>query len=439
MPAAPVAPPAPAAPSPAQTAPMPAPKTVSATPASVAAKQGVSMDNMMSGLDALAKGDANKPVGRRDQRSAPKQEPKPEPEEIEQPAEAKLNKGDDEKPETTPEPTEQPEAEQPETEPEGTEKVAAGKEGKKQNPWKLVNTYKSENATLKTKVAELEKRISDSAPREDLNPKLEAANKRLSELENEIRFVDYQKSEEFKTQYQQPYEEAWNRAIEGLKGIGVSTPDGESRPIDIDDIAQLASLPPDKARQEIKAKFPEDFAEVRDYIKDIRRLADSRAKALEYARTKGDERDQAVRQQMETMQRDTAQQWDQINKEIEGKFEFLKLVEGDDEHNEKLSKAREMVDATLRKNAYDPRLSKEDRAKVLKDHASLRNRAIAYSTLKLANARLTAKVAELQKAVDGFKKSEPGADSGKGKTKAPPPNGVGGMDAAMDRLAGYVT
>ncbi len=91
---------------------------------------------------------------------------------------------------------------------------------KKPNPWTLVNSYKSRNNILEKEVAEL--RSKSAEPPKELTERLSAIEKRNQELENHIRFVDYSKSQEFVDKYQKPYEDAWARAITGLKGLKIS-------------------------------------------------------------------------------------------------------------------------------------------------------------------------------------------------------------------------
>lgn len=318
---------------------------------------------------------------------------------------------------------------------------AKAPEGKKK-PWDLVNQYKGDNSKLKTRVAELEKQVNDhkSKQPEDLTPKLEAANKRLQELEQEIQFVEYSKSSDFNSRFQKPFEDAFSKASSDLRGVQVQYEEGgdmKTRPIDVDDIAFLANLPPEKARIQIKAWFPEDFAEVRNHVTEVRRLGESRAEALKSARENGTQRTNQFQQQMKGIQDHAVKTWEKVTAENATKFDFLKTVDGDDEHNTALTKAQEMVTQGLSKNAYDPRLSPEDRENVIRQQASIRDRAIAYSPLKLANKRLKAKVAELEKALGDYKKTEPGAGDRRSKDNGTS-NGSNGMVGAMDRLSKYV-
>lgn len=395
------------------------------------------MDKALAGLAGIAD---PKPVPRRTspRTTVPKVEPQAPPGEQPDPMEA--DPGEETPAAESTEETTPPEeaAEQEQVQAKNGEKPEKGADPKK--PWDLVKSYKGENSKLKLRVAEMEKQLNDLKTNrpEDLTPKYEAAQKRLSELENEIQFVNYAKSNEFTTKYQQPYEDAFIKAASDLRGLNVSfEQNGEvqTRPIDVDDIAALASLPPEKARALIKSQFPEDHEEVKSHIKEIRRLAESRAKALEDAKKNGTERASQYDKHMRGIQEHAQQVWQKTAQENAQKFEFLKIKEGDDEHNTKLTEAAKFVDEALAQNPYDPRHTPEQRADIIARQASIRDRSVAYSPLKLANKRLAAENAELKKALAEFQSSEPGAGGTKRKANDSPSPDGGGMNMALDRLA----
>lgn len=319
-----------------------------------------------------------------------------------------------------------------------------GKSGKV-SPWKLVDHYKATNTSLQKEIAEL--RTQQGQPPKEWLDKLTSAQKRAEELENHIRFVDYQKSGEFTEKYTKPYEEAWMRAISGLKGLKVQWTNPETgevsgRDITPQDIAALANMDPAAARQEIRQRFPEDAAEVKTYVERIRDLAYAQNQALEEHRTKGAEHWNAQAQALQAKQRafieSNTKLWESINKEAMEKFDFLRPVEGDEARNAKLEAAVKFVEDALATRITDPKLSDEDRANVLRKHAALRNRAIGYSVLLHENKGLKAKVGELEKALKAYEKSEPTSGDGKGKDKAADVNGEGLMDSVLSGMSKYV-
>lgn len=333
------------------------------------------------------------------------------------------------------------------TSPEQTKTQEQGKPKEKVSPWKLVDHYKSTNTTLQKEIAEL--RSKQAEPPKEWQDKFAAAQKRAEELENHIRFVDYQKSAEFQDKYSKPYEEAWMRAISGLKGLKVQWTDPNTselvgRDITPQDIAALANMDPAAARQEIRQRFPDvnDAAEVKGYVERIRDLAYAQNKALEEYQSKGAEHWKAQAEQMQAKQRafieSNTKLWETINKEAVEKFDFLRPVEGDETRNAKLEGAIKFVDEALASRITDPRLSDEDRALVLRKHAALRNRAIGYSVLLHENKALKAKMAELEQSLKAYEGSEPSAGDGKGKDTSSELNGEALMDSVLSGMNKYV-
>lgn len=289
---------------------------------------------------------------------------------------------------------------------------------KKTNPWTLVEKFKADNSRLKQENTEL--RTKQTEPPKEITERLSSLEKRNQELENHIRFVDYSKSQEFVDKYQKPYEEAWSRAISGLKGLQVkftNAENGETQARDLTpaDIAALANMDPAAARMEIKNRFPEDVAEVRGYIDKIRDLATAQNQALEEQKSKGGEWQNQVAHQHKAVQENNSRLWKQFSDESVSKFDFLRPVEGDDERNSKLEKAAAFVADALSAKANDPNLTEEQRATVIKKHVALRNRAIAYSVLMHENRQLKTMLAEKEEALKAYGDSAPTDGEGKGK------------------------
>jgi len=294
--------------------------------------------------------------------------------------------------------------------------------GKRPSPWKLVESYKAKYQAAQHEIAELRNKTPE-LPKE-LSDRISSIQKRNEELEQHIRFVAYEKSQEYVDKYQKPYEEAWARAISGLKGLKVQFTDPNSqevtaRDLTPQDIASLATMDPAAARLEIKNRFPEDAAEVRGYVDKIRDLASAQNSALEQQKTKGGDWQNQQVEQAKAVHETNNKLWLQFSKEAQEKHEFLRPAEGDDERNMKLEKATAFVQRALASKANDPKLTEEQRAQVIKEHVAVRNRAIAYSVLMHENKALKAQLAEREAALKAFEDSGPTDGNGKGKQGGP--------------------
>ena len=292
--------------------------------------------------------------------------------------------------------------------------------GKKTNPWDLVNTYKSRLSTLEKENAEL--RTKHAEPPKEVTERLSAIEKRNQELEQHIRFIDYKKSQEYVDKYERPYEEAWGRALKGLKGLQVKSTHPETGEVLVSDlgikeIAFLASMDEGEARIKIRNQFPDaaDAAEVKAHVDKIRDLAEVQNRALEEQKAKTGQWQNQVSEQHKAIQESNSKLWKQFSDEHLAKFDILKPIEGDDERNSKLEKAVAFVTDALSAKANDPNLSEEQRATVIKKHVALRNRAIAYSVLMHENKQLKARLAEKEEALKAYGDSAPTDGEGKGK------------------------
>ncbi len=365
--------------------------------------------------------------------------PKPEPN---RPGEKTVEEDMDQEAKDETPPVEPKEEEQPPKKQEDEPRL--DEKGKKRDPWTLVNNFRKRNQELAFENDELRSKTAGANGElsGEWKSKWEAMEKRNKELEDEIGFVNYRKSKEFVETYEKPFKTAWTDAARSLAGLKVkfqrTDPDSgelttDERDLTSDDISILAQMDPSAARMEMKARFPEDWVEVKTHIDRVRALSMAQNEALAERQGKGGEwqkqQREAYQQAMGAVQAENRKHWDEINAEHVKKYEFLRPVEGDTERNEKLAKATEFVESALKASAIDPRLSPEQRREVLKKHAALRNRAIGYSVLAHENRTLKTKMAELEKSLAAYQESEPGAGEGRGRDQS------GTEPSTMDAVA----
>lgn len=218
-------------------------------------------------------------------------------------------------------------------------------EKKKVNPWKLLDEYKAARKKAEEEVAELRKLVPNEKARRDEMEKLQRFEARAKELEEEMRYVNYTKTEEFQTRYQQPYEKKWKDAMADLKELQITDAEGNTRPMQPQDMLELVNMPLGKARELAKTMFGDFADDVMAHRKEIRQLADRQAEALAEAKKTGDIRE---RERRELFERQSAEfkkfigeTWEAANKEAMEHEQFGKLfqpIEGDDEGNERLKK-----------------------------------------------------------------------------------------------------
>lgn len=353
-------------------------------------------------------------------------------------------------------PTEAPEPEAPAAAPSeddellGEEKVAVGKsqplkEGAaepskgKVNPWKLLDETKSRAAALEKEVAEVRKLVPNAEIRKQEMAELEAARKRSKELEEHIKYVDYQMSTEYKEKYEQPYARQWQTSMKELKGVTAQSEDGlGGREIAPQDLLDLVNMPLARAKVAAMEAFGDFAPDVMAHRQKIRELFDARTEALDKARTEGTER-------AEKMTREQTEKLSALSSEVEKTYraavesfesnpkfaEYFKPIDGDDEANAMLNKGYEMVDQAFKENPMDPNLTSEQRASIVKRHAAVRHRAAAFGRAKhlLTKERLAHEATK--KKLAQYESTVPNRDGA--KPNAELPGGRGSKMAAMEQ------
>lgn len=296
----------------------------------------------------------------------------------------------------------------------------APEDREKANPWKLVDRYKGRAAELEKQLADAKTNALAEAQRKEYLDQIETLSKRRDELENEIRFVDYSKSAEFQTKFQKPYEEAWKRAATELTEIVYTDPETrESRAASADDLMQLINLPLAQAREIADAVFGKFSGDVMAHRKELRALFQAQSEALKEARENGATR---AKQKAEMAQKHSqevgdfvAKVWKEANAAAQSDPKHGKWftpAEGDDEGNSRLTRGFQMVDRAFSENPADPNLTPEQRTEMVKRHAAVRNRAAAFGRVRYQYEQAQAKIAELTKELEAYKKSTPSTGGG---------------------------
>ena len=285
----------------------------------------------------------------------------------------------------------------------------------KANPWKLVDDYKKRAATLEQELLEAKKSIlpeQDRKTYEERAQKIEARNK---ELEDEIRYVNYAKSQDFQEKYQAPYEAAFKRAIADISEIAVTDPNTQqSRPATIEDFMLVLNQPLGPARQMAQAIFGDFANDVMTHRKEVKGLWDAQQAALKEAKENGSKRDAERQQKMSAQQQALAteikQAWDKENQTLLEHPEYGKYFkprEGNEEFNKRLSEGYRLVDQAFSENPNNPALTPEQRSAIIKRHTAVRNRAAAWGVANWEKEQAIQRVAELEKELKAYKETTP--------------------------------
>ncbi|MCE0497431.1 MAG: hypothetical protein LV481_05730 [Methylacidiphilales bacterium] len=312
---------------------------------------------------------------------------------------------------------------------------------KKQSPWKLLRAEKEKAAALERQIAEAKTASLAESEKQEYLSRIEKMEAKVKAYEDEMRFRAYEKSPDFQKEYEEPYNQAWQRHMDDLKGVTITGEDGVARAMEAKDLLDLVNLDLPNARDLADAKWGKFAGDAMAARKEIRALFDSRIKALDEARKSGAEREKQMTERQQRVQKQTnayiKATWDVANQAAladPNNGEYFKPVEGDETRNQLLGKGFALVDKAFSQNPTDPRFTPEQRAEVVRRHAAVRNRAAAFGPMKYIIAKLRKQLAELEKANGQFKDSQPPAAGGTDRNApAGPLTGRAKMEAVRQK------
>lgn len=318
-------------------------------------------------------------------------------------------------------------------------------EKKSKNPWKLVDEYKARAAKAETDLVEARKAGFNPEERKAVDQQIADLRKANEELEKEIRFVNYSKSNEFKTKYQEPYEKAWERAAKEVGEIVVQDPDtGERRNATTADLYKVVVSPLNEARDLADTVFGKFADDVMQYRKEIRSLNDAQEGALKAAHDSSIERDKQTVAQRQKFATETAGEikkvWDEANHAFNERPDLafvFKPADTDTESKDRLAKGYALVDKAFSVNSADPKLTPDQRAEAVKMHAAVRMRAAGFGPLLALNKVKDAKIAALEKELSQFKQTVPatGGTSGPETGTERPSSGWDSIRAGLQKIS----
>lgn len=315
-----------------------------------------------------------------------------------------------------------PETETPETPAEKPAEVQTDQtppteptdKGKKVSAWKIVEQYKERTKSLEKELAEVKASIKPENDVRAMQTELEQLRTSLKEKEDYLRLHHYQQSDEYRTKFEQPWEQTWLKTAKQMQEITVTDlTTGTERQATVHDIERLVNSPLGAARKmadEMFGPFANDAMAMRGKIVE---LFEAREEAIAKAKAEGAnwQKKQSENQTKQTaaLRQEIAQTWQKSNETYladEKVGHYFKPHEGDQEWNQRLSKGAELVDkafATLRPDFSNG----EPRADVIRRHAAIRQRAIAFGPLRHAYEQMTAERDSWKSKYEAIAKSTP--------------------------------
>lgn len=285
----------------------------------------------------------------------------------------------------------------------------------KTNP-ELRAAYEKAKTTLKEREAEFSKfkqeiEARSKTPVEDkekttLLERVSNYEKRIKELTDKERLLDYKGTEEFQTKYWKPYAAAVSRAVSDLEEVTFNDSAGNPQKVDSNLILWLAGQKPAVAERKAQELFGEAGLSrlVTDRIDKIRDAADQMNEAVTEHQKSAETSQKEQQAKMLEMREKIGKLWESENNSWQERFpNWFKPKDGDDEGNALLHRGYELVNKAFSANGA---VSPEERVKL---HAEVRNKAAAFPRMALRLKQTRERVAELEKELAEYRKSEPPA------------------------------
>lgn len=280
---------------------------------------------------------------------------------------------------------------------------------------------KKENKTLKAEIEKFKSgKPADDPDKPKLVEALTSAQKRLSVLEEELKYSAYEKSDDYQTQYEKPFIAAYQSGRVRATQLTVTQEDGTTRAGTAQDFDAIMSIPSDAKAASLAHELfgPQAMYIINDRA-DIQKLNRARSQAIEEFQKHGSERDkqraaQEVSRRHEIQQRmsQMGERFKALNEDAIKKYpQWFTAEEGDEEGARLLSKGFEFSDRAF---SGANGMQAEDLVAL---HSAMRNKAGAFDYVvhkaKLQSDEFKARISELEEELKEFKSSEPGADNGK--------------------------
>ena len=270
---------------------------------------------------------------------------------------------------------------------------------------KAYDDLKAAHAALQKQLEEKSKPVEDEE-KKTLKQQYEELNKRYQDTDGELRFVRYEKSQEYRDKYEKPMHKALKDAESEIGELTLADSEGNERKATIQDFAALVDMPLQKAITQAKAWFGDAATEVLAHRRKVVDLSRSAKEAIEDYKKRGSEIEKQTTEQRKKQADEMRQKWTTENQSFATKFkDVYGNKDGDDEGNALLEKGNKLVELAYNENSG---LSQEQ---MMRLHVVVRNKAAAFDRMEYWLKKSTAENEQLKKELQEFKASVPGGGS----------------------------
>lgn len=319
----------------------------------------------------------------------------------------------------TPLPDKKPEAKTDDKPKEGEAKTAEAPKVDDVPPEKMApKALREAYAKLKSELqerqakhaAEVEALKKSTAPKDDpekaeLLAKFTEMEKRAKALDEEMRYLDYEKSSEFKEKHYNPYVQTCQDAVAAVGELKVANADGTTRTATADDLWKIVEI---NNTEDALTAAEELFgsATKANYViglrNNIRQANNAMQKAKLEFRQVGATRAAEMQKQQEARMQRLSGDWKNLNEQAVEKYpQWFKADEGDEKGAELLKTGFELADLAFSGRNDIPE------EKMLALHSAIRNQAAGFRYQVHKRELAEARVTELEKKLAEYEKSTP--------------------------------
>lgn len=293
----------------------------------------------------------------------------------------------------------------------------------KAGPKQLREAHAKERARrveLEKQIAESKSKPADDSKEKAYQQRVSDAEKRVQELEEELKFSNFEKHPDYAEQYEKPFIAAYTAGRERATRLKAVNADGTNRPgtaADFDDIMKIGD--DDAAAERAVELFGNKASLILYHRERTQELNSARSKAVADYRTKGSEREKTRQAERERFQGEVSKEVGGLWKEhVDGAVEkysaWSKPIDGDVKGNELLEKGYALVDKAFSSfDVMNPNLDKAQRAEMVKAHAAVRNQAAWFPRLAHRHSEALKEIKALKSKLSEFEASVPKGGDGK--------------------------
>jgi len=315
------------------------------------------------------------------------------------------------------------------TEPAAAKPTEAAPAEKPRTGWQRYHEAEKQIKELNSKLAAKEQAAAVPSDHPDiarLRTEIQKREERLAEVENHLRYRDYEASTEYQEQYHKPYMQTATEATQRATQLKVmNAAYGTTRALTPEEFWSIVHTnDADSAINAAEAIFGEGSAKVNFLIERRNEILLAHQRAEGAKATFKKEGAERARQQQENFQRQGMERSAMFKKLMSDGIEkdpaLYKPEEGDAEGNALLEKGFSLVDRVFSGGAPAQEggtpMSPEE---MIAAHAEIRNKAAAFPRIAHKYKTAVARIAELEKALDEYEASAPAKGEATSGDKGP--------------------